>query len=140
MGMPLTVGELAEFLNGVCARSQEAEDALDWSLAQWRRLKMAADKGCDENTGESASRITEEQTRFTGTVLVHQVPSAPPRPILCTDDPDANLLKAVELLLAYPYLDAVPVVSQSRCTVVAHLTLSYCLSYMLQRLRGTAIK
>jgi len=82
--------------------------------------------------------VVEEQPKAPcmGPVFVHQVPSAPPRPILCTDDPEASLLKAVELLLAYPELDALPIVSPVRCTVVAHLTLSYCLAYMLPRMRG----
>lgn len=75
-----------------------------------------------------------------GNVLVHRVPPAPPRPILCTDDPEASILKAVQLLLAYPELDALPIVSPLRCTVVAHLTLSYCLTYLLSRLRGSDLQ
>merc|ERR1719277_2790066 len=89
-----------------------------------------------ERTRSQSQLLVEERPRTAGPVLVHRVPFAPPRPILCTDDPEASLLKAVELLLAYPELDALPVVSPVRCTVVAHLTLSYCLAYMLPRMRG----
>lgn len=72
-------------------------------------------------------------------VLVHRVNSATPRPILCTDDTEASLLKAVTLLLAYPDLDAVPIVSPARCTVVAHLTLGYILAFVMGRLRGNEL-
>mmetsp|Transcript_43352 Transcript_43352/g.129466 ORF Transcript_43352/g.129466 Transcript_43352/m.129466 type:complete len:625 (+) Transcript_43352:159-2033(+) len=183
MGMPITVGELADFLAHACASSPEAapkdgadktqqrwaepvgdasppkasednrcsaeggEDMLDWSLAQWRahRLKLSGHKVVPPEESEqsltdgveSESRLfVEERPRYCGPVLVHRVPLAPPRPILCTDDPDASVLKAIELLLAYPELDALPIVSPVRCTVVAHLTLSYCLAYMLGRMRG----
>lgn len=71
-----------------------------------------------------------------GPLLVHRVPSAPPRPILCADDPEATLLKAVQLLLAYPKCNALPVVSPVRLTVMAYLTLSACLAFILSRLRG----
>merc|ERR1712232_297316 len=57
--------------------------------------------------------------------------------MLCTDDPEATLLKAVQVLLAYPELDTVAVVSAVRCTVVAHLTLGFCLAYLISRLRGS---
>jgi len=152
MGMPVTVGELADFLAHACASSpgedngcsaDRSNDMLDWSLAQWRahRLKISGHKEPDpvpDNEVESASRLfVEERPRYCGPVLVHRVPLAPPRPILCTDDPDATLLKAIELLLAYPELDALPIVSPVRCTVVAHLTLSYCLAHMLGRMRGS---
>merc|ERR1719326_1634710 len=106
------------------------------------RRKTSGDKGEvaeQDATGdkEPVSRLfVEEQLRIPGPVLVHRVQQAPPRPILCTDDPEASVLKVVELLLASPELDAVPVVSPVRCTVVAHLTLSYCLAFMLGRLRG----
>lgn len=127
----------------------EVEDMLDWSLAQWRthRLKASGEKSpsAEKDNGqsgddqiESASRlVVEERPLIAGPVLVHRVFLAPPRPILCTDDPEASVLKVVELLLAYPELDAVPVVSPVRCTVVAHLTLSYCLAFTLGRLRGS---
>eukprot|EP00971_Amphidinium_carterae_P206049 4089309-Amphidinium_carterae.1 len=65
------------------------------------------------------------------------------------DDPDANILKVVELLLAYPELGALPVVSPSRRTgepptteeqnketLVAHLTLASCLASCLEVLKG----
>lgn len=179
MGMPVTVGELADFLVHACSSSPAqaapksgtdgapqrwaepvggaappapnedngcsasgGNDMLDWSLAKWRahRLKMSGRKECEpplSDPVESASRLfVEERPQYCGPVLVHRVPLAPPRPILCTDDPEASLLKAIELLLAYPELDALPIVSPVRCTVVAHLTLSYCLAYMLGRLRG----
>jgi len=216
MGMPVTVGELADFLAHACSSSpseampkdgadnapqrwadpvgeptaakaseenrcsaEGCSDMFDWSLAQWRahRLKLSGHKalgeaparsdfvhcpscrlewrapgpdggGCTQCSGkladgslaeaESASRLfVEERPRFCGPVLVHRVPLAPPRPILCTDDPEASLLKAVELLLCYPELNALPIVSPVRCTVVAHLTLSYCLAYTLGRMRGS---
>lgn len=188
MGMPVTVGEIADFLISACTESaagapgegknasQEAGslwrwmdssstgdvksggkagekgdpalagDMLDWSLAQWRahRLKMygakdSKDTGPSADTDEPQTRIFVEELSVVGPVLVHRVPPAPPRPILCTDNPEASLLKAVQLLLAYPELDALPIVSIVRCTVVAHLTLSYCLAYMLSRLRGTEL-
>jgi hypothetical protein len=175
MSMPVTVGELAEFLTH-CSTSEavtseastepqrwaqprgesadgipsEADDVLDWSLAQWRAYhrSITCDKDKDEDKKPSeedekrdekqmVSQLSvEEQTGLVGPVLVHRVQHAPPRPILCTDDPEASLLKVVELLLAYPELDAVPVVSPVRCTVVAHLTFAYCLAFMLGRLRG----
>eukprot|EP00929_Paragymnodinium_shiwhaense_P013257 TRINITY_DN12111_c0_g1_i1.p1 TRINITY_DN12111_c0_g1~~TRINITY_DN12111_c0_g1_i1.p1 ORF type:complete len:765 (-),score=144.55 TRINITY_DN12111_c0_g1_i1:136-2430(-) len=129
------------------------DDMMDWSLAQWRTQRLFGGQaagpsalassesraGEDDAASEAASRLhVEERARVQGLgpVLVHRVPSAPPRPILCTDDPEASLLKAVQLLLAYPELDALPVVSHIRCTVVAHLTLSYCLTYLVNRLRG----
>mmetsp|Transcript_100848 Transcript_100848/g.217733 ORF Transcript_100848/g.217733 Transcript_100848/m.217733 type:complete len:600 (+) Transcript_100848:66-1865(+) len=182
MGMPVTVGELADFLAHACVtapgaeggstsvgskrwadpvggaaekdggKSAPAADMLDWSLTQWRayRLKLrnaedpkspkASKAGKDGDDEESTARLfVEERPRGGGPVLVHRVPSAPPRPILCTDDPEASLLKAVELLLAYPELDALPIVNPLRCTVVAHLTLSYCLAYTLGRMRGSEL-
>jgi len=172
MGMPVTVGELADFLGHACEspigengadaslpqrwaepaggdsaakdsngqpQAPPSADMLEWSLAQWRarRLKLSGQQEVKAEGEEAASRLfVEERSGSAGPVLVHQVPTAPPRPILCTDDPEASLLKAVELLLAYPELDAIPIVSPVRCTVVAHLTLSYCLAYMLPRMRG----
>lgn len=179
MGMPVTVGELADFLVHACESTpaeakpkgiadgtsqrwaepvgvnstakvseekrkpaKQPRDMLDWTLSQWRahRLKISGHTDSEpppSNPVESASRLfVEERPRSSGPVLVHRVPLAPPRPILCTDDPEASLLKAVELLLAYPELDALPIVSPVRCTVVAHLTLSYCLAFILSRLRG----
>lgn len=179
MGMPVTVGELADFLVHACASSpseavpkdssdsapqrwaepvggastapapedngcltEGGNDMLDWTVAQWRahRLKMSGHKELEPSSTdevESASRLfVEERPHLCGPVLVHRVPLAPPRPILCTDDPEATLMKAVDLLLAYPELDALPIVSPVRCTVVAHLTLSYCLAYMMGRMRG----
>eukprot|EP00930_Biecheleria_cincta_P021883 TRINITY_DN16086_c0_g1_i2.p1 TRINITY_DN16086_c0_g1~~TRINITY_DN16086_c0_g1_i2.p1 ORF type:complete len:563 (+),score=127.68 TRINITY_DN16086_c0_g1_i2:62-1750(+) len=150
MGMPLTVGELADFLAHACEDKTSSEmDMLDWSLSQWRlhRLKATSTtekKGAGsaaEEGGESASRLElDEGPHPYGPVLVHHVPCAPPRPILLVDDPEATLLKAVQLLLAYPNLDAIPVVSPVRCAVVAHLTLSYCLAFMLSRLRGAELQ
>jgi len=187
MSMPVTVGELADFLAYACQQPPplkeacdepqrwaepradapeketsesvapvEVDDVLDWSLAQWRAHRLKESVGdtpaAQEEEGESekdnnqsgdseeqpASRLfVEEQPRIAGPVLVHRTVLAPPRPILCTDDPEASLLKVVELLLAYPELDAVPIVSPVRCTVVAHLTLAYCLAFMLGRLRGS---
>lgn len=122
-------------------------DMLDWSLKQWRAHRLKASGGEEKaieppksDSVESAARLfVEDNPRAGWPVLVHRVPLAPPRPILCTDDPEASLLKAVELLLAYPELDALPIVSPVRCTVVAHLTLSYCLAYMLPRMRGSEL-
>jgi len=145
MGMPVTVGELADFLSLACSpKAQESEEEmLDWSLEQWRayrlKLRMA------EEAQAQAAQTTEEKMSSSrldlvdgpiGPVLVHRVPCAPPRPILCADDADATLLKAVQLLLAYPQCDALPVVSPVRLTVMAHLTLSCCLAFLLGRLRG----
>lgn len=185
MGMPVTVGELAGFLESACqtpaeplfqapqssqgrwaeaadgssatqenatassAAPEASADMLDWSLTQWRAhcLKQSPDQqkaaASNEEASEPTSRILVEESprgACAGSVLVHQVPLAPPRPILCTDDPEASLLKAVELLLAYPELDALPIVSPVRCTVVAHLTLSYCLAYTLPRMRGADLE
>lgn len=180
MGMPVTVGELADFLTHACASSpgeaapkdgtnsaperwaepvggaapakasedtrcsaEGSNDMLDWSVAQWRahRLKLSGHKepepAPDDDVASASRLFVEERPRYCGPVLVHRVPLAPPRPILCTDDPEATLMKAVELLLAYPELDALPIVSPLRCTVVAHLTLSYCLAYMMGRMRGS---
>jgi len=113
-------------------------------LKQWRayKLKTTGEKQVTEmpksaSLDSISSLFVEDQPRSAGLVLVHRVPLAPPRPILCTDDPEASLLKAIELLLSYPELDALPVVSPLRCTVVAHLTLSYCLAFVLPRLRGS---
>lgn len=151
MGMPLTVGELADFLAHACEDKSSSEiDMLDWSLSQWRlhRLKATSTTSekkeagsSTEESGESASRLElDEGPHPYGPVLVHHVPCAPPRPILLVDDPEATLLKAVQLLLAYPNLDAIPIVSPVRCAVVAHLTLSYCLAFMLSRLRGAELQ
>eukprot|EP00927_Polykrikos_kofoidii_P053380 TRINITY_DN4784_c0_g2_i1.p1 TRINITY_DN4784_c0_g2~~TRINITY_DN4784_c0_g2_i1.p1 ORF type:complete len:643 (+),score=134.31 TRINITY_DN4784_c0_g2_i1:214-2142(+) len=181
MGMPVTVGELADFLANACEGGEEGAttgggteeadrwaqsrlaiegeedetsdlgDMLDWSLGQWRARRAQilglteGAKQLEQSATPAASDPEDHETRLfveelpqgcVGPVLVHRVPQAPPRPILCTDDPEASLLKAVQLLLAYPELDALPVVSPVRCTVVAHLTLSYCLSYVISRLRG----
>lgn len=150
MGMPVTVGELAEFLSHACedhpTEGSSGSDMLEWSLAQWRahRAKLSSQKDSERvkaDATEPPSRLcVEERPLSAGPVLVHQVPLAPPRPILCVDDPQASVLKAVELLLSYPELDALPIVSPARCTVVAHLTLSYCLAYMLGRLRGSELE
>eukprot|EP00927_Polykrikos_kofoidii_P053379 TRINITY_DN4784_c0_g1_i1.p1 TRINITY_DN4784_c0_g1~~TRINITY_DN4784_c0_g1_i1.p1 ORF type:complete len:662 (+),score=134.66 TRINITY_DN4784_c0_g1_i1:189-2174(+) len=189
MGMPVTVGELADFLVNACEAAQEVAsgcgtgeadrwahsrsvtsdfanstlaevdedevgdsgDMLDSTLGQWRARRaqiLGSTDGAKETEASGpppASDPEDHEARLfveelpqgcIGPVLVHRVPQAPPRPILCTDDPEASLLKAVQLLLAYPELDALPIVSPVRCTVVAHLTLSYCLAYMMSRLRG----
>lgn len=179
MGMPVTVGELADFLVHACEDGSGAEptpeegaaapsrrwaqpvaasanaaaeqrdslpteavggtDVLEWSLACWRaqRLRLL---GHEEAELPLRGRIdVQDRPDVSGQVWVHLVPGAPPRPILCTDDPEASLMKAVELLLAYPELDALPIVSPVRGTVVAHLTLSYCLAYMLSRLCGSEL-
>mmetsp|Transcript_69505 Transcript_69505/g.137473 ORF Transcript_69505/g.137473 Transcript_69505/m.137473 type:complete len:613 (+) Transcript_69505:92-1930(+) len=179
MGMPVTVGELADFLVHACEDGSGAEptpkdgttaapalwaqqagagtgvgaeqrdglrteavggtDVLEWSLACWRaqRLRLL---GHGEVELPLRGRIdVQDRPDVSGQVWVHLVPGAPPRPILCTDDPEASLMKAVELLLAYPELDALPIVSPVRGTVVAHLTLSYCLAYMLSRLCGSEL-
>lgn len=144
MGMPVTVGELADFLSLACSpKAQESEEEmLDWSLEQWRayrlKLRMAEEAQAAQTQTEekiSSSRLDLVEGPI-GPVLVHRVPCAPPRPILCADDADATLLKAVQLLLAYPQCDALPVVSPVRLTVMAHLTLSCCLAFLLGRLRG----
>jgi len=185
MGMPVSVGELADFLSRACPSSSSEDPSskqtkngseesgrwadpvsgapqdasskdkegdpssssvagtssssmLDWSLAHWRaeRLKRQDKaKGDGDSPTPSVGLCVEDRPRI-GPVVVHQVPSAPPRPILCIDDPEASILKAVQLLLAYPELDALPIVCRTRCTVVAHLTLSYCLAYILPRMRG----
>ena len=44
--------------------------------------------------------------------------------------------QAVQLLLAYPKCNALPVVSPIRLTVMGYLTLSGCLASVLNRLRG----
>lgn len=189
MGMPVTVGELADFLVCACDSGEEPSEGgdggkeverwaqsrsaasgstgtpvagdprededhvpgnmLDWTLGQWRarRAKILGLKESekpppptstsDPEDHEARLFVEERPQGCVGPVLVHRVPQAPPRPILCTDDPEASLLKAVQLLLAYPELDALPIVSPVRCTVVAHLTLSYCLAYMMGRLRGS---
>lgn len=146
MGMPVTVGELAGFLAQACDGASKPSgdgDMLDWTLAQWRahRLRGADSPAAPAQAGdEPVSRLSvAENVGAVGPVLVHRVPGASPRPILCTDDPEASLLKVIELLLAYPELDALPVVSPVRCTVVAHLTLGYCLAFILSRLRGTEL-
>eukprot|EP00931_Biecheleriopsis_adriatica_P044362 TRINITY_DN25378_c0_g1_i1.p1 TRINITY_DN25378_c0_g1~~TRINITY_DN25378_c0_g1_i1.p1 ORF type:complete len:582 (+),score=131.42 TRINITY_DN25378_c0_g1_i1:47-1792(+) len=154
LGMPVTVGELADFLAHACEpEDQSDESMLDWSLSQWRthRLKLGSkakqDQPKDEKRQDGEEEEEEETSRLElleasslcGPVLVHRVPSAPARPVLCADDPEATLLKAVQLLLAYPSCDALPIVSPVRCTVVAHLTLSSCLAFMLSRLRGTEL-
>lgn len=147
MGMPVTVGELADFL-AHAAEASNAEDhgdgdMLDWSLSQWRSHRMKQSGKMPATGSDDAATLSrlelEEGSDFCGPILVHRVPEAPPRPILCADDPDASLLKAVQLLLAYPNCDALPIVSPGRCTVVAHFTLSYCLAFILSRLRGSSL-
>lgn len=90
MGMPVTVGELADFLCHACA--PQAEHLFDWSLEQWRAHRLVESAEKKEN---SHLDLVEGPS---GPLLVHRVASAPPRPILCTDDPEATLLKAVQLL------------------------------------------
>ncbi|CAJ1343717.1 unnamed protein product [Effrenium voratum] len=130
MGMPVTVGELAEFLSHALAK--DAGDMMDWSLEQWRAHRLSKQPAGEEDK-KSQLDLVEGPS---GPVLVHRVPCAPPRPILCADDPEATLLKAVQLLLAYPECNALPVVSPIRLTVMAYLTLSSCLAFVLSRLRG----
>jgi len=121
-----------------------------WNEApgQYCRDSLAGESTTPEQTSDSEDQMTKSSSQIfleeqpqavVGPVLVHRVLLAPPRPILCTDDPEATLLKAVQLLLAYPELDALPIVSAVRCTVVAHLTLSSCLASILNRLRGPDI-
>jgi len=129
----------AEQCDGLHKEAVGGTDVLEWSLACWRaqRLRLL---GHEEAELPLRGRIdVQDRPDVSGQVWVHSVPGAPPRPILCTDDPEASLMKAVELLLAYPELDALPIVSPARGTVVAHLTLSYCLAYMLSRLCGSEL-
>lgn len=132
MGMPVTVGELADFLCHACV-PQASDDLFDWSLEQWRAKRKGAEVEAEGQDTDSHLDLVEGPS---GPVLVHRVPSAPPRPILSADDPEATLLKAVQLLLAYPKCNALPVVSPIRLTVMAYLTLSACLAFILNRLRG----
>merc|ERR1719188_1671897 len=146
MGMPMTVGELCDFLLHACEDRQAASgeaDPLDWSLAQWRahRLNLRGDKGAEEPEELDSQPTCGQQIEelALGRVLVHRVPFAPARPILCIDDPEASLMKAADLLLTYPELDALAIVSPIRGTVVAHLTLSYCLAYAVGTMRGETL-
>jgi len=136
MGMPVTVGEVADFLCHACT-PQASDQALDWSLEQWRAHRLKAVQA-PENEGQekTSSHLDLVDGPSGASLLVHRVPFAPPRPILCADDPDATLLKAIQLLLAYPKCNALPVVSPVRLTVMAYLTLSACLAFILSRLRG----
>eukprot|EP00434_Breviolum_minutum_P014158 symbB.v1.2.012482.t1/scaffold861.1/size176854/12 len=134
MGMPVTVGELADFLSHACT-PQASDHIFDWSLEQWRAHRMKASQVPDSDGQEKTSHLDLVEGP-SGPLLVHRVPSAPPRPILCADDPEATLLKAIQLLLAYPKCNALPVVSPIRLTVMAYLTLSACLAFILNRLRG----
>lgn len=134
MGMPVTVGELADFLCHACT-PQASDHIFDWSLEQWRAHRMKATQAPETEVQDKNSHLDLVEGP-SGPLLVHRVPSAPPRPILCADDPEATLLKAVQLLLAYPKCNALPVVSPVRLTVMAYLTLSACLAFILSRLRG----
>lgn len=134
MGMPVTVGELADFLCHACT-PQASDHIFDWSLEQWRAHRMKSAQAPEVEGQEKNSHLDLVEGP-SGPLLVHRVPSAPPRPILCADDPEATLLKAVQLLLAYPKCNALPVVSPVRLTVMAYLTLSACLAFILSRLRG----
>eukprot|EP00397_Hematodinium_sp_SG-2012_P028216 GEMP01029699.1.p1 GENE.GEMP01029699.1~~GEMP01029699.1.p1 ORF type:complete len:565 (+),score=121.50 GEMP01029699.1:22-1716(+) len=146
--MPFTVQELAEFL---AFSSSESEDGsmLDWDLSRWRKHK-------EQPTGEAHKRVrlgsflTELPSPGppsddgalqspTGT-LVQRTEGAPPRPMLRIDEPDSTFLRAVDLLLLHPELNALPVVSLSPRTVVAHLTLAECMALLVQHLRGKNVE
>jgi hypothetical protein len=107
---------------------------------QYLKPKSFLSRKDGENTDDAETGAIEDCPLMPSPVLVHRVASATPRPILCTDDQEASLLKAVTLLLAYPELDAVPIVSPARCTVVAHLTLGYILAFVMGRLRGNELE
>mmetsp|Transcript_66167 Transcript_66167/g.123492 ORF Transcript_66167/g.123492 Transcript_66167/m.123492 type:complete len:573 (-) Transcript_66167:114-1832(-) len=139
MSKPFTIGEMASFLLKAMASCDEGEDGglLSSSIARWR--SQAA--GGEVRPTESASAphlVVEEKSRVGGSAVLHVVDGAPQRPILSLDDPEATLLRAVELLLGYPEVSAIPVVSQPRCAVVAHVTLPVCLMALTTRLRGSA--
>jgi len=164
MGTPMTVGEISAFLAAACkapsaiqgndaepngdsanvTNSGDVDDMFDWSLARWRQHCMETHgRECDlpafHNPIDPTAHLFVEERPFPGggSVLVHRVPFAPPRPILCIDDPEASMLTTLELLFAYPELDALPIVDPTQNIVVGHLTFTYCLSQALNSLSGS---
>jgi len=138
---PFTVQELAEFL----VYSECEESALDWHLAAWRQLKE--ESSCDAQQPQAVrhgSLLTElpSPTHMSAgvgeehNVLVQRTEGAPPRPMMRIDEQDSTFLRAVELLLHHPELNALPIVSMTQRTVLAHLTLAECLAVLVQHLRG----
>lgn len=148
--MPFTVQELSEFL---LFSTAEESSVLDWDLSRWRRHK-------EETTGlqgrslrhgslfrelptstPSAERDAAGVIMSPSSTLMQLIQGggAPPRPMLRIEEPESTFMTAVELLLAHPELDALPVVSMNQRTVVAHLTLSQCLALLVQHFRGPEI-
>lgn len=60
--------------------------------------------------------------------------------MLCVDDKEASVLRAIELLLAYPELNALPIVNPANYTVVAHVTLASLLAYIAIHTRDEALQ
>mmetsp|Transcript_41446 Transcript_41446/g.75089 ORF Transcript_41446/g.75089 Transcript_41446/m.75089 type:complete len:543 (+) Transcript_41446:114-1742(+) len=149
---PVTIGEVCAFLDeamrsmdtsssgGADKNAPSAEGLFDCSLESWRRARRQPQPM--KRGGGSSSRLVLANRSRTGEspVIVHEVEFSMPRPLVSMDDPDANMLKVVELLLAYPELGALPVVSPSRHTVVAHLTLATCLASCLEVLKGAELQ
>mmetsp|Transcript_48082 Transcript_48082/g.112398 ORF Transcript_48082/g.112398 Transcript_48082/m.112398 type:complete len:568 (-) Transcript_48082:42-1745(-) len=141
MSKPFTIGEMASFMLKAMASCDEGDDGglLSCSITRWR--SQAADGESQSAASGSAPHLVEEKSRTGGPAVLHVVDGAPARPILSLDDPEATLLRAVELLLGYPEVSAIPVVSQPRCAVVAHVTLPVCLMALTTRLRaGTDVR
>ncbi|CAD7943343.1 unnamed protein product [Amoebophrya sp. A25] len=69
-------------------------------------------------------------------VVYHVDESTPARPILCVDDKESTVLRAIELLLQFPDLNALPIVNPERATVVAHVTLAQLLAYTAIHVRS----
>lgn len=152
--MPFTVQELAEFL---AYSSSECEDGsmLDWDLSRWRKLKEES-QGADaygeeqilsrhgslltELPSPSSAKDREGSWPSTLSTLVQRAGGAPPRPMLRIDEPESTFLRAVELLLMHPELNALPVVSMIQRTVVAHLTLAACMAMLVQQFRGKSVE
>mmetsp|Transcript_18258 Transcript_18258/g.42722 ORF Transcript_18258/g.42722 Transcript_18258/m.42722 type:complete len:570 (-) Transcript_18258:118-1827(-) len=141
LGMPFCISEMAVFLSkAIDAAGKDGEECemFNWSLSRWRS-QMLQGQSASGSTSE-ARLILEERGRGGIPVVLHEVASAPPRPLLSIDDPEASLLRAVQLLLAYPEVSGIPIVSPLRCSVVAHLTLSACLMALVSRLRGGSLR
>mmetsp|Transcript_334 Transcript_334/g.1152 ORF Transcript_334/g.1152 Transcript_334/m.1152 type:complete len:543 (-) Transcript_334:10-1638(-) len=149
---PVTIGEVCAFLDealqsldpsstsGADKIASSGEGLFNCSLEHWRHVRRQQQPM--RRAGGSSSRLVLANRSRTGEnpVIVHEVDFSLPRPLVSMDDPDANILKVVELLLAYPELGALPVVSPSRRTVVAHLTLASCLASCLEVLKGAELQ
>eukprot|EP00392_Amoebophrya_sp_AT5.2_P005992 g6002.t1 len=132
---PLTFKEVAAYLRDLTRETAEQ------SLDKWREenfnLLCGPSRARPSRTSERSKIVPENSKKKT--VMYHVDGRTPPRPMLCVDDRDATVLRAIELLLTYPDLNALPIVNPSTATVVAHVTLGQLLAYTAIQTRDPAM-